>query len=251
VGKVAAVMEAERAAMKAGATAGEAARYVREAQAVTSATVDVRGESDGDATPSGFAYTAPANLLLFTFITSMAVAAALVESKRLGMIRRSVAAPVSGGRILLGEAVSRFAVALAQSLLIIVVSALLFGVEWGDPFGVAVVVGVFCLVATGAAMLVGAFVRSPQQAPAIGPPLGIVLGMLGGCLWPREVAGEPLNTIGYLFPHAWGMDALLTLTQPGAGIADVWTEVAVIGGMAVVVLGVALAVFRRRAVLVT
>ncbi|ACU97944.1 ABC transporter permease [Saccharomonospora viridis] len=251
VGKVAAVMEAERAAMKAGATAGEAARYVREAQAVTSATVDVRGESDGDATPSGFAYTAPANLLLFTFINSMAVAAALVESKRLGMIRRSVAAPVSGGRILLGEAVSRFAVALAQSLLIIVVSALLFGVEWGDPFGVAVVVGVFCLVATGAAMLVGAFVRSPQQAPAIGPPLGIVLGMLGGCLWPREVAGEPLNTIGYLFPHAWGMDALLTLTQPGAGIADVWTEVAVIGGMAVVVLGVALAVFRRRAVLVT
>src|SRR5690606_20856365 len=234
VGKVAAVMEAERAAMKAGATAGEAARYVREAQAVTSATVDVRGESDGDATPSGFAYTAPANLLLFTFINSMAVAAALVESKRLGMIRRSVAAPVSGGRILLGEAVSRFAVALAQSLLIIVVSALLFGVEWGDPFGVAVVVGVFCLVATGAAMLVGAFVRSPQQAPAIGPPLGIVLGMLGGCLWPREVAGEPLNTIGYLFPHAWGMDALLTLTQPGAGIADVWTEVAVIGGMAVV-----------------
>lgn len=251
VGKVAAVMEAERAAMKAGAIAGEAARYVREAQAVTSATVDVRGESDGDATPSGFAYTAPANLLLFTFINSMAVAAALVESKRLGMIRRSVAAPVSGGRILLGEAVSRFAVALAQSLLIIVVSALLFGVEWGDPFGVAVVVGVFCLVATGAAMLVGAFVRSPQQAPAIGPPLGIVLGMLGGCLWPREVAGEPLNTIGYLFPHAWGMDALLTLTQPGAGIADVWTEVAVIGGMAVVVLGVALAVFRRRAVLVT
>ncbi|MEY7970876.1 ABC transporter permease [Saccharomonospora xinjiangensis] len=252
VGKVAAVLEAQRAAERAGATPEEAARYVRQAQAdAAPATVDVRtsgGEEGGQ--PSGFAYTAPANLLLFTFINSMAVAAALVESKRLGMIRRSVAAPVRESRILLGEAVSRFAVALAQSLLIIVVSALLFGVEWGDPLGVAVVVGVFCLVATGAAMLVGAYVRSPQQAPAIGPPLGIVLGMLGGCLWPREVAGEPLNTLGYLFPHAWGMDALLALTEPGAGLPDVVTEVAVIAGMAVVVLGVALAVFRKRAVLV-
>ncbi|EHR62781.1 ABC transporter permease [Saccharomonospora cyanea] len=254
VGKVAAVLEARRAAEKAGATPEEAARYVSQAQAEAApATVGVRtseGADDGG-TPSGFAYTAPANLLLFTFINSMAVAAALVESKRLGMIRRSVAAPVSQERILVGEAVSRFAVALAQSLLIITVSALLFDVEWGDPLGVAVVVGVFCLVATGAAMLVGAYVSSPQQAPAIGPPLGIVLGMLGGCLWPREVAGEPLSTLGYLFPHAWGMDALLALTEPGAGLADVWPEVAVIAGMAVVVLGAALVVFRRRAVVVT
>lgn len=251
IGKVAAVLEAESAAGKAGATPGEAQRLVRQAQERgVEGTVTVRG-SGGDDTPTGFAYTAPANLLLFTFINSMAVAAALVESKRLGMVRRSVAAPLSGGRILLGEAVSRFVVALTQALLIIGVSSALFDVAWGDPLGVAAVVGTFSLVATGAAMLVGAWVRSPQQAPAIGPPLGIVLGMLGGCLWPREVAGEPLNTIGYLFPHSWGMDALLTLSEPGTGIADVWTEVLVLGGMAVVVLGLALVVFRKRAVLVS
>lgn len=251
IGKVAAVLEAESAAGKAGATPEEAQRLVRQAQERgVEGTVTVRG-SGGDDTPTGFAYTAPANLLLFTFINSMAVAAALVESKRLGMVRRSVAAPLSGGRILLGEAVSRFVVALTQALLIIGVSSALFDVAWGDPLGVAAVVGTFSLVATGAAMLVGAWVRSPQQAPAIGPPLGIVLGMLGGCLWPREVAGEPLNTIGYLFPHSWGMDALLTLSEPGTGIADVWTEVLVLGGMAVVVLGLALVVFRKRAVLVS
>ena len=254
VGRTAAVLEAERAARKAGATPDQAKRYVEQAQqrgvdgSVTIRGDGARGEAD---TPTGFAYTAPANLLLFTFINSMAVAAALVESRRLGMVRRSVAAPLGSGRILLGEAVSRFVVALAQSWLIIVVSWALFGVVWGDPVGVAAVVCAFSLVATGAAMLVGALVRSPQQAPAIGPPLGIVLGMLGGCLWPREVAGEPLNTIGYIFPHSWGMDALLTLSEPGTGIADVWSEVLVIGGMAVVVLGLALVVFRRRAVVVT
>ncbi|MFI7679288.1 ABC transporter permease [Actinophytocola sp. NPDC049390] len=250
VGKVSAVQEATRAAESAGASPEEAAGYVRDAQTETrEVAVSVSGDEAGE-TPTGFAYTAPANLLLFTFVNSMAVAAALVESRRIGMIRRSLAAPVRQSQILMGEAVSRFLVAIAQSLLIIVVSALVFAVDWGDWLTVTAVTALFCLTATGAAMLVGALVKSPQQAPAIGPPVGIVLGMLGGCLWPREVAGEPLTTIGYFFPHSWAMDALLAATKPGAGITSVLLELAVLAGMAAVVLAVAVTVFRRRAILV-
>jgi len=165
-----------------------------------------------------------------------AYAAALVESRRIGMIRRSLAAPVRQSQILLGEALGRFLVAIVQSLLIIGVSAVVFGVDWGDPLSVTLVTALFCLIATGAAMLVGALVKSPQQAPAIGPPVGIVLGMLGGCLWPREVAGEPLTTIGYLFPHSWAMDALLAVSRPGVGLTTILPELAVLAGMAAVVL---------------
>lgn len=247
VGRVSAVLEATRAARAAGASPEQADAYVRAAREEEVAVTVASSGREEPSRPTGFAYTAPANLLLFTFVNSMAVAAALVESRRIGMVRRSLAAPVRQGQVLLGEALSRFLVALAQSLLIIVVSRLLFDVGWGDPVGVAVVVALFCLIATGAAMLVGALVRSPQQAPAIGPPVGIVLGMLGGCLWPREVAGEPLNTIGYLFPHSWAMDALLALSRPSAGLGSVLVEVAVLAGMAVVALGVAVVVFRRRA----
>ena len=250
VGKVSAVLEATRAARAAGASPEQAEEYVRKAREQAVA-VTVESSGAGDDNPTGFAYTAPANLLLFTFVNSMAVAAALVESRRIGMVRRSLAAPVRQGQVLLGEALSRFLVALAQSLLIILVSRFVFDVTWGDPVGVGVIVALFCLVATGAAMLVGALVASPQQAPAIGPPVGIVLGMLGGCLWPREVAGEPLTTIGYLFPHSWAMDALLALSRPGVGLGAVLVEAAVLAGMAAVVLGVALIVFRKRALVVT
>ncbi|MEV4176722.1 ABC transporter permease [Nonomuraea sp. NPDC049709] len=260
VGRVAAVQEATRAAMAAGATPDRAAAYVRQAQAesgrvaVSGAAPDRaapdRAAPDRAATsadPRGFAYTAPANLLLFTFINSMAVAAALVESRRLGMIQRALTAPVRRRSVLLGEALSRFIVALAQAVLIVVVSALAFGISWGDPLGVAAVVVAFSLVATGAALLVGTLLRSPDQAPAIGPPLGVVLGMLGGCLWPRESSGEVINAIGHLFPHAWGMDALLTLAQPGTGLTAVLPQVAVLAGMAALLLGAALALFSRRA----
>ncbi len=222
VGRVAAVIEATRAATSAGATPAHAAELVRKAQAASAdvQVVDSDAASDtGSGTPRGFAYTAPANLLLFTFINSMAVAAALVESRRIGMLPRAFTAPVRRGAVLFGEALSRFIVAAAQAVLIMVVSSLLFGVSWGEPFGVAAVVGVFALVATGAAILMGSLVRSSAQPSAIGPPLGIVLGMLGGCLWPAEAAGRTLDAIGHLFPHAWGMDALLTLARPGTDSA--------------------------------
>ncbi|MFI7448382.1 ABC transporter permease [Nonomuraea sp. NPDC049714] len=245
VGKVAAVLEATRAAGVAGATPAQAAEYVRQAQA-EGGRVAVTDSATTAGDPHGFAYTAPANLLLFTFINSMAVAAALVESRRLGMLQRSLTAPVHQRSVLLGEALSRFLVAAAQAVLIMVVSSLAFGVTWGDPLAVAVVVGVFALVATGAAILVGTLLRSPDQAPAIGPPLGVVLGMLGGCLWPREASGELINAIGHAFPHAWGMDALLALTKPGTGLGTVLPEVAVLSGMAVLLLGGSLILFDRR-----
>jgi ABC-2 type transport system permease protein len=247
VGRVAAVLEATRAVESAGATPEQAAARVREAQTASGRVAVVGSGTTGD-TPRGFAYTAPANLLLFTFINSMAVAAALAESRRIGMLQRALTAPVRRRSVLAGEALSRFLVAVAQSLLIMVVSSLVFGVSWGDPLGVAAIVGAFSLVATGAAILVGTLVRSPAQAPAIGPPLGIVLGMLGGCLWPREAAGDFLNSIGHLFPHAWGMDALLALTRPGTGIGTVLPELAVLSGMAAALLGLSLYLFNRRTV---
>ncbi|GAA0440255.1 hypothetical protein Acor_12960 [Acrocarpospora corrugata] len=245
VGKVAAVIEATRAATSAGATPAEAAALVRKAEAA-SADVDVVNSSTASGTPRGFAYTAPANLLLFTFINSMAVAAALAESRRIGMLQRAFAAPVRRGAVLFGEALSRFIVAAAQAVLIMVVSSLLFGVSWGQPLGVATVVGVFALVSTGAAILMGSLVRSSAQPSAIGPPLGIVLGMLGGCLWPSEAAGDTLNAIGRLFPHLWGMDALLTLSRPGTGLGDVLLDVAVLAVMAAVLLSLSLVLFSRR-----
>lgn len=64
-----------------------------------------------------------------------------------------------------GEALGRFAVALTQGLVIMVGSALLFGVGWGDPLGAGVLL-LFCLVGSGAAMLLGSLFRT--EGPAIG-----------------------------------------------------------------------------------
>jgi ABC-2 type transport system permease protein len=201
-----------------------------------------------DALPTGFNYTAPANLVLFVFITSLAGAAGLIEARRLGVTRRLVATPTSTGTILFGEALSRFAVAILQGLIIFGVGWLVFGVDWGDPEAALLLVTVFALVGTGVGMLLGAVLGNAEQATSIGPPVGIALGMLGGCMWPLAIVPEPMRVVGHLFPQAWAMDAFIALIAKDAGLAGITRQLAVLAAFAAALL--VLATWRLRKALV-
>jgi len=91
----------------------------------------------------------------------------------------------------------------------------------------------------------GSLARTPQQVTALAPPLGIVLGMLGGCMWPLEIVGPTLRSIGHATPHAWAVNALMRVVGAGAGPADVAVELGVLTGFAAGFLIAAFLVFRR------
>jgi len=198
-----------------------------------------------DALPTGFNYTAPANLVLFVFITSLAGAAGLIEARRLGVTRRMLATPTTVTTILVGEALGRFAIALLQGLIIFLLGWLLFGVDWGDPPAALLLVVAFALVGTGVGMLLGAVLRNAEQATSIGPPVGIALGMLGGCMWPLAIVPEPMRAVGHLFPQAWAMDAFIALIAKDAGLAGITRQLAVLAAFAVALLAVATWRLRR------
>jgi ABC-2 type transport system permease protein len=201
-----------------------------------------------EALPDGFNYTAPANLVLFVFITSVAGAAGLIEARRLGVTRRLLATPTTVTTILFGETLGRFAIALVQGMIIFGVGWLLFGVDWGDPPAALLLVVTFALVATGVGMLLGSVLRNAEQATSIGPPVGIALGMLGGCMWPLAIVPEPMRAFGHLFPQAWAMDGFIALIARDAGLAGIARELAVLAAFAAVLL--ALAIWRLRRALV-
>ncbi|MGH4030404.1 hypothetical protein ACQB60_15850 [Actinomycetota bacterium Odt1-20B] len=51
-------------------------------------------------------------------------------------------------------------------------------------------------------MLSGALFRTPEQLHAIGPAVGIGLGMLGGCAWPLIIVPRWLRAVGHAVPYA-------------------------------------------------
>ena len=164
------------------------------------------------------------------------------------MIRRLLATPTTVRTILFGEALGRFAVAMLQALIIFGVGWLVFGVDWGDPPAALLLVVTFALVATGVGMLLGAMLRNAEQATSIGPPVGIALGMLGGCMWPLAIVPQPMRVVGHLFPQAWAMDAFIALIAKGEDIAGIALQLAVLAAFATVLL--ALATWRLRRALV-
>ena len=203
---------------------------------------------DGAAYPRAegrFESGASTQLLLFVFLNSLNGAVWLIETRRLGIVRRMLSTPTSRRSILGGVLLGRLAIALLQALIIVIGSSLLFGVGWGDPLGTTIVVLAFCLVGTGAGMLLGAVCSTEQQAGPIALLLGLALAAFGGSMVPLEVFPSSVRSVAHLTPHAWANDAFSKLLQHGAGAADVLPQVAVLLAFAGVAIGLATWQLRR------
>jgi ABC-2 type transport system permease protein len=191
---------------------------------------------------------ASTQILLFMFVTSLAGSAALIQSRQLGVSKRMLSTPTSTGTILTGEALGRLAVVLFQGLYIMGVSWLVFDVDWGNGVGALSLVFAFALVGAGAGMLMGAVFRNDQQAGAVGVVVGLGMAALGGCMTPLEFFPDTMQRIAHVTPHAWGVDGFAELVRRRGTVADITTELAVLLGMAAVLLS--LATWRLRVSLV-
>lgn len=205
--------------------------------------VTVKAETAGEALypedVGRFDLGASQELILFVFLTSLTGAIALIETRRLGLSRRMLATPTRTGTVVLGEGLGRFAIALAQGLIIIAATALVFSVDWGDPFAAAVLLVVFCLVGAGAGMLLGATLTNDQQAVAVSLLLGLGLAALGGSMVPLEIFPDTVRTVAHVTPHAWANDAFAELIRRDGGLGDIMLELGVLAAYAAVLLGLA------------
>jgi ABC-2 type transport system permease protein len=215
-------------------------------EAVPGVEVTVRqvGEPGPFAGFGQFSFGAQTQLVLFMFLTSMTAAANLVLTKNLGVSRRMFSTPTSATTIVIGEALGRYGVALMQGIFIIAVTALAFGVEWGDPLATALIVGAFGLVGAAVAMLIGAVSRNPDQAGSLGVAAGLGLGALGGAMVPSFMMPPVMLTVAQLIPHYWAINGFAELAN-GAEISAVLGNIGILLAYGTVILLIAAWRFRR------
>jgi ABC-2 type transport system permease protein len=126
-----------------------------------------------------------------------------------------------------------------------VLTALVFGVSWGDPVAAILVVVMFALVGTGAALVVGVFSNNADQAGTLGVFAGMALGALGGAMVPIEIFGEPMRSVAMVTPHAWAIKGLREVALHGGGVPDILVPLAVLGLFAAALLALGVWRFRR------
>ena len=195
---------------------------------------------------SRFDVGASSEMVLFVFLMAMIGSVSLIEARRLGVIRRILSTPTTAGTVVLGQGIGRFAVAMLQGLTIMIGSALLFGVRWGNPVAAGALLTAIALVGAGAGMLLGSTLRTEQQAIATGLLLGLGLGALGGCMVPVELFSPAMQTVAQFTPQAWAISGLSEVIRRNGGSADILPQLGVLLAFAVVL--TSLATWRLRKV---
>ena len=192
-----------------------------------------------------FEVGASAQMLLFVFLNTLGASAAMIQARRSGAVRRGLAAPVTAGATVTGLALGRLVIALFQAGWIIGMSSLLFGVSWGSLPSVLVVVAVFGLIASGLAMVVGVVIDAEGPASGVSVGAGLVLAAVGGCMVPLELFTDGLRRVAMFTPHAWAYEALAEIQRRDADVLDVLPQLAVLAGMAGMVLVLGSVLLRR------
>jgi ABC-2 type transport system permease protein len=230
---------AARAAVAQGVDPAEAQARVEQVEsAIPTIAVDTgtTGESLFAGLTGRFDLGAAGQLVLFTFLTGLTGASELILNRQLGLTRRAFGTPTGTGTLIAGEGLGRLVVPVVQALYILVVTLLLFRVDWGDPVAAGAIILALSAVGAGAAMLMGAVFRNDAQAGGIAIILGIGLAALGGCMLPLELYGDTMRRIAFLTPHAWALDAFAETVRRDGTVVDILPQLGVLAVFAAVLL---------------
>lgn len=224
----------------AGISAADASQALDTAAGqVTGPTLEVTSVDDLSQEFQGlgqFDLGASSQLLLFTFLTSLAGSSTLINARRQGVMGRTLAAPVSTLQAIIGQSFGRWVIAFFQGGYIMLATWLLFDVDWGTIWLSLVVLGVFALVAAGAAMVLGSVLDNEGAAVGAGVGLGLVLAAIGGGMMPLEIFPDTMRQVAHITPHAWGYDAFAQIQRHGGGITDILPQLGVLAAMAALAL---------------
>ncbi|HEY3806713.1 MAG TPA: ABC transporter permease [Kofleriaceae bacterium] len=195
---------------------------------------------------SGFQVTVPGNAVLFGFFIAMAVAISFASERHTGTWRRLLASPVPRWQALLGKLFPYFLISIVQLAFLFGIGAAVFHMRVaGSVAALALVSLAVSLCAVSFGMLVASFGGTEKQIGSIVPVVLLVMGLIGGCMFPRILMPPAMKQIGLAVPHSWALDAYTDLLiRTGTGIAQVATPIAAIVGFAVVFGGLGLWRFR-------
>jgi len=167
-------------------------------------------------------YYAVGMAVLFLLFATNAGAETIFEERRIKTFDRIRTFPVSNGMILGGKILGISLIALAQFLIIIFFTTLVYKVNWGDSIP-GIIVLILCSVAAfaGFSTLLASITKSENQIGNIGPALGMIFGFLSGGMMPVFVFPKWLNIASKFTPNRWAIDGFIKLTNEGGTFVSV------------------------------
>jgi ABC-2 type transport system permease protein len=195
---------------------------------------------------SSFQITVPGNAVLFGFYIALTVAMSFAGERKTGTWRRLLAAPVPRSKVLLATLVPYYVIGCLQLAVLFGIGATVFGMRVAGSVPALVVLSmcvVLCAVSLG--LLFASLGGTEKQLGSVGSVVLLVMGLLGGCMFPRLLMPAAMRSVGHAVPHSWALDAYYDLlVRAGTSVADIAPSLAALLGFAVAFAALGLARFR-------
>ena len=179
----------------------------------------------------------PGYTVMFGFFILTTIASTILYEKQDGTFRRMLVAPVSRGAILAGKLLPYFLVIVAQVLLLLLVSHLVFGVSLGSSIaGLLVMTVTEAAIAVAIGIFLATVVRTQGQAGGTVSLVVLVMAVASGAMYP----GIRIPIVEFLTPHYWIIQGFLDLIGRGGNLVSVLPEAGILMGLSVVFFGLAI-----------
>lgn len=180
--------------------------------------------------PSGFNFSLPGNLVMYLMMNLMIFGGASVAAERRnGVIRRLMVHPVTNLELVMGKIYGLMLLGAVQILFFLAVGKFAMGVNLGANLpAVTLTLLVLGWVGSSIGVLVGSLFVSEDRVTGLCVLVSLLMGALGGCWWPLEIAPPALQTVALCLPTGWALKALHQLISFGSGLGAVVTPLVVL-----------------------
>jgi ABC-2 type transport system permease protein len=176
-----------------------------------------------------------------------ACGASLLRERDDGTLRRLLLSPAPRTAILWGKFLANFTVGVLQLGVMFTWGRLVFGLPVLDRLpGVLLVSLALAAAATSFGILIATVARTQKQVDGISVLVILLMSALGGSWFPRFIMPEWMKTVGLFTLNAWAMDGYEKVFWYDRPVVELWPQVGVLLGLALVLGTVASASFRMR-----
>ncbi|BCB05212.1 ABC transporter permease [Bacillus sp. KH172YL63] len=178
--------------------------------------------------------------IMFVMIAMLSSTGVLLDARQTGVWYRMMSTPASKVELLCGYMLAFFLIGWIQFGMLMMLSKVIFHIEWGNTFANIILVSSLLLCTIGFGLFIAGFVKTAEQQSIFGNLVIISTCMLAGVYWPVEIMPDFFQDVATFLPQYWGMEGFTELTVRGGGFTDIIAPVGILLGFAVVFLIVGL-----------
>ncbi|GHT00076.1 transport permease protein [Bacteroidia bacterium] len=186
--------------------------------------------------------------LVFILICAMMTSIAIVREKETGTMEVLLASPMKPMYIVISKMVPYFIISWFTLILILLMSVFVLHVPivgnllWLNIFSL-----VYIIVALALGLLISTLVNT-QVAALLASGMGLMMPfmILSGMIFPIASMPPVLQWVSCIIPARWYIAGVRKIMIEGASVQHIWTEMSVLIGMIVVILGISLKKFKTR-----